>query len=118
MYWASSVSVGMPVTPSRMRPQTASSVRVSVMSAEVTAADPAGTEIVHRPSSYWLWFCRMSGGSGAAAGVPGLSLTAVRLAAVSNCSTTRSMRGRVLSASGTIRLTASRLQAETPLKSS
>ena len=62
VYWASSVSVGMPVTPSRMRPQTASSVRVSVMSAEVTAADPAGTEIVHRPSSYWLWFCRMSGG--------------------------------------------------------
>ena len=115
---ASSCWVGMPVTPSRMTPQTSSSARVSVTSAAVMAVEPAGTEIVHRPSSYWLWFCRMSGGWAATAGVPVLSRIAVRLDAVSNCSTTRSTRLRVLSASGTVSTVSSRLQTDTPLKSS
>ena len=49
---ACSWAVGIPVTLSRMTPQTVSSARVSVMSAVVTAVEPAGTEMVHRPSSY------------------------------------------------------------------
>ena len=46
-----SIAAGIPVTPSRMTPQTVSSARVSVMSAAVTAVEPAGRLISARQRS-------------------------------------------------------------------
>ena len=84
VYWASSVSVGMPVTPSRMMPHTSASVRVSVISAEVTAVLPAVRRISARHRSYTSAVRVISGAVGLAlSGVPSSTCRLVFLAAAS-----------------------------------
>ena len=103
---ACSWAVGMPVTPSRMTPHTASSARVSVMSAAVTTVLPAGRRMSARHRSYTSAVRMISGAVGLAlSGVPVSTVRLVFLAAASYRSTSRSMRLRTVSAA--VRVTVS-----------
>ena len=74
----------MPVTPSRMMPHTSSSVRVSVMSAEVTAGLPAVRWISARHRSYTSAVRVMAGAAGLdESGVPSSTIRLVLRAAAS-----------------------------------
>ena len=84
-------------------------MRVSVRLAVVRAVWPAGRLIWHRHRSYTSSVWEMAGAAGSLDGAPCSTCREVLRLVASYRSTTRSMRGRALSARGSARVWASRM---------
>ena len=100
--------MGMPVTPSRISPQRASSARVSVICPAEMLVDPPGRVICARHRSYTRAL-RVSSGGVLVPTAPCSTWMRLPRVAASKRRTTRSMRPREPSATGISRVVAVRI---------